>query len=106
MGLRPWAEADSGILAGAWSLAGWAGRRWGPGGAGRGGASELLGRGRLLPRPLAGGDPAPYASLAPLRRPSKSRRSGTWWMTCRGCCLSPALATLWGLSPLSPEVRA
>lgn len=36
MGLRPWAEADSGILAGAWSLAGWAGRRWEPGGAGRG----------------------------------------------------------------------
>ncbi|XP_037013880.2 transmembrane channel-like protein 8 isoform X2 [Artibeus jamaicensis] len=54
-------------------------------------------------------------SLRPRREPSrgsesswcgKSRRSGTWWRTCRGCCQSRTSVTLWGLSPLSLDLRA
>lgn len=37
---------------------------------------------------------------------SKSRRSGTWWRTCRDCCPRRALAALWGPNPLPPELPA
>ncbi|XP_073742277.1 transmembrane channel-like protein 8 isoform X3 [Callorhinus ursinus] len=54
-------------------------------------------------------------SPKPMRGPSrgsgsswcgKSRRSGTWWRTCRGCYRRRAPAVPWGPSPLTPELRA
>ncbi|XP_030151589.1 transmembrane channel-like protein 8 isoform X2 [Lynx canadensis] len=55
----------------------------------------------LSPRPMRGPSSGSGSNWC-----GKSRKSGTWWRTCRGCCRNRAPATLWGPRPFTPELRA